>query len=89
MLNQCGVGLWPALASNGLKSWRIVGRPILAAAAFQAAPSRGKQLLAPGQSRLKAGRSHDWLPHFWEYRSRQAEWVILQVPLKYALRGSV
>jgi hypothetical protein len=40
-----------------------VGRPILAAAAFQAALSGDACILAPSTSRLKAGCSQDWLPH--------------------------
>jgi hypothetical protein len=41
----------------------VVGQPILAAAAFQAALSDHERTLALGERRLKAGCSQDWLPH--------------------------
>jgi tetratricopeptide (TPR) repeat protein len=41
----------------------FVGQAILPAAAFQAALSGHARVLAPVERRLKAGGSHDWLPH--------------------------
>ena len=40
-----------------------VGRAILPAAAFQAALPTDSRALVPGERRLKAGGSQDWLPH--------------------------
>jgi hypothetical protein len=40
-----------------------VGQAILPAAAFQAASSDHARVFAPGERRLKAGGSQDWLPH--------------------------
>ena len=40
-----------------------VGQPILAAAAFQAAFLDTVWVFAPGEGRLKAGCSQNWLPH--------------------------
>jgi len=42
---------------------RSVGRAILPAAAFQAAPTGHAQIFAAGERRLKAGGSQDWLSH--------------------------
>jgi hypothetical protein len=41
----------------------VVGQAILPAAAFQAALSGDEEVFAPGERRLKAGGSQDWLPH--------------------------
>jgi hypothetical protein len=40
-----------------------VGQAIVPAAAFQAALSRRAGAFVRGERRLKAGGSHDWLPH--------------------------
>jgi hypothetical protein len=40
----------------------IVGQTILPAAAFLGGSARHGRIFMPGQSRLKAGCSHDWLP---------------------------
>jgi len=41
-----------------------VGRAILPAAAFQAAPAGQGRIFALGKRRLSAGGSQGWLPHF-------------------------
>jgi len=48
--------------------------------------SRCRRILATRQSRLKAGSSQDWLPHFYNNTSQRLVLVILQVPRKSVVR---
>jgi hypothetical protein len=64
-MKRCGIRLrlvHPGQART-LQLCCLVGQPILAAAAFQAALSHYERAFVPGKGRLKAGCRQNCLPH--------------------------